>query len=86
MARIAQTQSRVLPTSVLLLSLLFPAVALADWGDENWGAMVWGGFPTVDIPALPVEAIVVLATILLGLSYWLLVTRRRRAKRPSLYS
>jgi len=54
MARIAQIRSRVLPISVLVLSLLFPSVALA--------------------------------ALLLGLSYWLLAARRRRAKRPLLNS
>ncbi len=86
MARIAQTRFRVLPIPVFLLPLFLPTVALAGWGDENWGAMVWGGFPFMDIPALPVEGVVAVAALLLGLSYWLLASRRRRAKRPLLNS
>jgi hypothetical protein len=48
--------------------------------------MVWGGFPSADIPALPVEGVIALAALLLGLSYWLLAARRRRAKRQPLNS
>ncbi|MHC4109242.1 MAG: hypothetical protein ACYSTY_14265 [Planctomycetota bacterium] len=86
MARFAQTRSRVLPIPALLLPLLLPAIASAGWGDESWGTMVWGRFQLPEIPALPVEGIAALAVLLLGLSYWLLVARRRRAKRPSLHS
>ena len=85
MGHFAYTRSRVLPISALLLSLLLPGTALAGWGDENWGEMVWGaGAP--QIPSLPVEGIVAVAALLLGLSYWLLAVRRRRAKRPPLHS
>jgi hypothetical protein len=79
------TRSRVLPIPALLVSLLPPGVAWAGWGDENWGAMVWGaGAP--QIPALPVGGVVAVAALLLGLSYWLLASRRRRSKRPPLNS
>jgi len=85
MARIAQTRSRVLPIPALLLPLLLPTIASAGWGDENWGAMVWGaGAP--QIPAMAVGGLVAVAALLLGLSYWLLAARRRRAKRPPLHS
>jgi hypothetical protein len=85
MARFAQTRSRVLPISALLLPVLLPNVASAGWGDENWGEMVWGaGAP--QIPALPVEGIAALAVLLLGLSSWFLAARRRRAKRAPLHS
>ena len=81
MARFAQIRSRTLP----IVSVLLPSVASAGWGDENWGEMVWGG-AAPPIPSLPVEGIVALAALLLGLSYWFLATRRRRAKRPLLNS
>jgi hypothetical protein len=85
MARISQIRFRVRPIPALILALLLPGVATAGWGEENWGAMVWGA-AAPQIPSLPVEGIVALAALLLGLSYWLLASRRRRAKRPSLYS
>jgi hypothetical protein len=86
MGLIAQIRFRVLPILALLLPVLLPAVATAGWGGENWGTMVWGGFPSADIPALPVEGVIALAALLLGLSYWLLAARRRRAKRQPLNS
>jgi len=86
MGRIARTRFRRPPISALLPPLLLPSVAAAGWGDENWRSMVWGGFPTVDIPALPVEGVAALAVLLFGLCYWLLATRRRRAKRLPLHS
>ena len=85
MGYFAQIRSRVLPISVLLLSLLLPGFASAGWGDENWGAMVWDA-AAPQIPSLPVEGVAVLALLLLGLSYWLLTSRRRRAKSPPLHS
>ena len=81
MARFALVRSRTLP----IVAVLLPSVASAGWGDENWGEMVWGG-AAPPIPSLHVEGIVALAALLLGLSYWLLATRRRRAKRPLLNS
>jgi hypothetical protein len=82
MVRIAQTRSRVLPISLLLLSPLFPTVASAGWGDENWGEMVWGSFAGVDIPALPAAGFAILVVVLFGASYWLLAVQRMRANRP----
>ncbi len=75
----------VLAAISLVMASLLPTVASAGWGDENWGEMVWGAAAS-PIPSLPVEAIVALAAALLGLSYWILVARRRRAKRPLLNS
>jgi hypothetical protein len=85
MVRFSQIRFRALPISALLLSLLLPTVASAGWGDENWGEMVWGA-AAPQIPSLPIEGVVVLAVLLLGLSYWLLASRRRRVKRPPLHS
>jgi hypothetical protein len=85
MGRIVLTRFRALPIPAFVLSVLVPTVAWAGWGDENWGTMVWGGADP-QIPSLPVEGIVALAALLLGLSYWLFATRRRRAKRPPLHS
>jgi hypothetical protein len=86
MGRTTRTRFRQPPIWALLPALLLPTVASAGWGDEDWGSMVWGGPPTVDIPALPVEGIAALAGLLFGLCYWLLATRRRRAKRLPLHS
>jgi hypothetical protein len=86
MGLIAQIRFRLLPIWALLLPVLLPTVAWAGWGDENWGTMVWGGTPTASIPSLSGEGITVLAVLLLGLSYWLLAARRRRAKRSPLNS
>jgi len=85
MGEFARIRFRVLSIPALLLSVLLPSVATAGWGDESWGEMVWGaGAP--QIPAMAVEGIVAVAALLLGLSYWLLASRRRRAKRPPLNS
>jgi hypothetical protein len=85
MACSTRTRSRLLPIPALLVPVLLPAVAWAGWGDENWGEMVWGaGAP--QIPAMTVGGIVAVAALLLGLSYWPLAVRRRRAKRPPLDS
>jgi hypothetical protein len=85
MGRFTWTRFRALPIPAFLLSLLLPTVALAGWGGENWGAMVWGA-AAPQIPSLPVEGIVALAVVFLGLSYWLLASRRRRGKGPALHS
>ena len=85
MARFTQVRARVLPIPALLLPLLSPAVAAAGWGDENWGEMVWGA-SAPQIPAMAVGGVVAVAALLLGLSYRLLATRRKRAKRPALHS
>ena len=85
MAHFAQIRSRVPPIPALLLPLLLPTVALAGWGDENWGEMVWGA-AAPQIPSMPFAGIAALAVLLLGLSYWLLATRRRRAIRPPIHS
>jgi hypothetical protein len=77
MGHFTYTRFRVLPIPALLLPLLLPTIASAGWGDENWGAMVWGA-SAPQIPSLPVEGIAALAVLLLGLSYWLLASRRRR--------
>jgi hypothetical protein len=85
MVRIAQIRFRVLPISALLLPVLLPAVARAGWGDENWGEMVWGA-AAPQIPSMPVEGVAALAALLLGLAYWLIAKRRRRAERTPLHS
>lgn len=79
------TRSPVLSISALLLPLLLPAIAAAGWGDENWGEMVWGG-GAPQIPATAVGGVVAGAVLLLGFSYRLLASRRRRNKRPPLHS
>jgi len=84
MALFSSRISTVFPLITLLL--VRPSVAWAGWGDENWGEMVWGSFAGVDIPALPAAGLAFLGVLLLGLSYWLLATRRRRSKHPSLNS
>jgi hypothetical protein len=85
MGDFAQIRSRILPIPAFILSLLLPAVASAGWGDENWGEMVWGaGAPQV--PTMTVGGVVAAAALLLGLSYRLLASRHRRAKRPPLRS
>jgi hypothetical protein len=81
----AWTRFRPLAIPALLLPLLLPALARAGWGDENWGEMVWG-VAAPQIPSMPVEGVAALAALLLGLSYGLLATRRRRANRPPLRS
>lgn len=78
----AQSRFRVSAITGFLLLLLVPTVASAGWGDENWGEMVWGG--VFQIPAMTAGGVVVVAIVFLGLSYWLLAARRRRAKRPPL--
>jgi hypothetical protein len=78
--------SQALSVISFAMASLLPSVALAGWGEDAWGAMVWGSAPPVSIPALPDGAMAALAALLLGLSYWLLATRRRRAKHPSLHS
>lgn len=81
----AQTRSRVLPISALLLPLLLPAIASAAWGDENWDAMVWGaGAP--GLPAMAVGGVVAVVALLPGLSYWFYSAWRSRAECPRLYS
>ena len=70
---------------LISLLLVLPTVAWAGWGDTNWGEMVWGS-AAPQIPSMPVEGVAALAALLLGLSYWLLASRRRRAKRPLLHS
>jgi hypothetical protein len=85
MGHYSQIRFRALPIPALSLPLLLPTVASAGWGDENWGEMVWGaGAP--EVPAMTVGGVVAVAALLLGLSYWLLASRRRRAKRPPLQS
>jgi hypothetical protein len=85
MGPFAQTRSRVLPIFALLLPPLLPAIASAGRGDENWGEMVWdAGAP--QIPAMAVGGVVAVVALFLGLSYWFLSTRRRRAKLPLLNS
>jgi hypothetical protein len=85
MACFAWPRFRPLAIPAFLLPLLLPALARAGWGDENWGEMVWGA-AAPQIPAMPIAGVVALAVLLLGLSYWLLGSRRRRAKRPPLHS
>lgn len=85
MGHVVGAQSRSLPISLLLLSLLVPAAASAGWGDENWGDMVWGA-AAPPIPSLPVGGIVALAALLLVSTRCLLAMRRRRATRSRLDS
>jgi len=85
MHRVTPVRFRVLPILALIMPLLLPAIALAGWGDENWGEMVWGA-AAPQIPAMAVGGVVAVAALFLGLSYWLLAARRRRAKRPPLHS
>ncbi|MBW2399018.1 MAG: hypothetical protein JRG80_07060 [Deltaproteobacteria bacterium] len=75
----------VLAAISLVMASLLPTVASAGWGDENWGEMVWGA-AAPQIPSMPVEGNVALAMLLVGLSYWLLASRRRRLKHPPLHS
>jgi hypothetical protein len=81
----ARTRFLPLAISTFLLLLLLPTVAWAGWGDENWGEMVWGA-AAPQIPAMPIAGVAALAALILGLSYWLVTTRRRRANRPPLRS
>jgi hypothetical protein len=78
--------SRAFGVLSFAMASLLSSVASAGWGDDAWGAMVWGSAPSVRIPALPDGAPAALAALFLGLSYWLLASRRRRAKRPTLHS
>ena len=77
---------RVLLVLAPLLSLLLPAVAAAEWGNESWGQMVWGGSTLANIPSVPPAGVAALAGLLLVLAYWILTSRRMRAKNPSLHS
>jgi len=86
MDRSCSTDFRAVFITTWVLALFFPGVAAAGWGNENWGEMVWDGFAGVDIPSLPAAGFALLAALLLGLSYWLLTTRRRRSQRPPLHS
>ena len=85
MAQSPSSVSTAFSLITLLLILVIPNVVSASWGDENWGEMVWGS-AAPQIPSMPVEGVVALAALLLGISYWLLASRRRRAKRPPLHS
>jgi hypothetical protein len=48
--------------------------------------MVWGGSPLANIPSVPPAGVAALAGLLLLLAYWILASRRMRAKNPSLHS
>jgi hypothetical protein len=79
MARLAYGGSRVRRLVTLMLALLLPTVASAEWGTENWGEMVWGGAAS-PIPSMPIEGLIAVAALLL-LGAGALLARRRRVGR-----
>jgi hypothetical protein len=78
MVLLAYRCSRALWLVPLLLALLLPTAASAEWGTENWGEMVWGGVAT-PIPSMPAQSLVALAILLL-LGAAALLARRRRIR------
>jgi len=76
MARLVYRGSRALRLVTLMLALVLPTVASAEWGTQNWGEMVWGG-AALPIPSIPIAGLIALAILLL-LGAGALLARRRR--------
>jgi hypothetical protein len=78
MARLVYRGSKAPRLGALMLALVLPTVASAEWGTQNWGEMVWGGVAS-PIPSVPIAGLIALATLLL-LGAGALLARRRRIR------